>query len=223
MAEFKQGPRVQVNETSEDWTKLDTVYYVLPAGDCLPVPARYILDACRRVDPGYMLMSVRNVYRNPHGSIHYFDRYVTALGDDGTRMDKPHPDFLRFEVRYPFRYTGVRPHEILDIWEGDEVVKGLPGAYLPFTWAQVEDVQFFARKMEAIRAELEAVSNKRFGKVIPAEVLQRKIWEAKASTKKKAMDKLQAEVNYRWDHDWNYIRGLQEKTGHADLKEMGLA
>lgn len=218
MANFRDAGRVAITETSEDWKKLDTVYYVLPAGDLLPLPAKYILDGCRRVDPGYIVMAVRNVYRNPHGRILYFDRYVTALGDDGTRMDAPHRDFLRYQIRYPIGYQGMRPHEILDIWEGDETVKGLPGKFVPFTWAQVIDVQFFSKRMEGIRAE---VSNDG-GKTINYEKLQRMIVGAKQESRDKAMNSLKAEVDYRFDHDDKHIRKLVEQTSHSDLKEAGL-
>ncbi len=220
MAEFRDAGRVRLTAGSEDWKKLDTVYYVLPAGGLLPLPPKYIVDACRRVDPGYIVMAVRNVYRNPHGSIHYFDRYVTALGDDGTRMDTPHRDFLLYQIRYPYNYRGMRPHEILDIWEGDETVKGLPGAFLPFTWAQVESVQFFAKKMEGLMHLLQDTS--KAGRRIDPEKLQKMIGEGKAEAQRIAMSKLKAEVDYRFDHDEKHIKGLIEKTGHSDLREAGL-
>lgn len=215
-AEFRpQGPGVALQETGELWKKLDTVYYVLPFDNILHLDTG-VLNACRWVDPGYMLLAVRNVYRNPHGSIHYFDRYVTALGDDGNRMDQPHPDFRRFQIRYPLRYHGLRPHEILDIWEGDETIKGLPGAFVPFGWAQYTDVAFFKKKMEAIYHEVMEDG----GRTISPEKLQKKIWESKAEAKRISMGALKAEVDYRFDHDESYMRRQAEKLDVDDFKMM---
>jgi hypothetical protein len=105
--------------------RLHTSYNFFPSLS-LPHPTHYISEL-RAVDELFMLGWVRNVYK-VDGRVMYFDRYVTAVGDHVTRHGGVHPDFQRHPVNVStLEYGDLRPFEILDIMEGPELVKGLPG------------------------------------------------------------------------------------------------
>lgn len=120
-----------LGDAPNTYRKLATIYNFFPHHD-LPWP-REIIKACREIDDLFMLGWVRNVYKiNQYTA--YFDRYVCAVGTHCTRHGQRHSDFVRFPVIVGDDYGSMIPFEILDILEGPQPIKSLPGTLQLFGW-----------------------------------------------------------------------------------------
>lgn len=189
--------------TPVGWKKIGFALYHAFPHPVYPWDAKLVERFRREVDPTFVPLWVRNVYRHPCGSEHIFDRHVLAISvcDNNSVISIQH-DFRRGILGADRRY---RPHTILDILEGPPhtaIEPGLPGAFKEFG---PDDLQKWKEKAW-------------WGQQFSKEEDSAYYLEQERQKIQAIDDKWRAESDYRWDHDWRYMNRLHQQMTMEEQK-----
>jgi hypothetical protein len=192
IADIPDVTRVQVGDKVEAWRKLGHRYYATEHPLYPWDPA--VVRAFRlEFDPTFTPLWVRNIYRRPNGMLLYYDRHAIGVYD-------PQLEGSGIELTYgELEWTShkLRPNKVFDIlWGGKNPISSdLPGQYQPLDWAQ------FHEKIHCkdwVAFILDELGDKTIEERV--EIIARH----RRDMKEKFYADLKAELDYRFDHDWDH-------------------
>ena len=176
------------------WRKVGFAQYYATPHPIYPWDQDVVRAFRRDIDPSFMPLWVRNVYRHPAGSLHVFDRHVMTVGAPYGEMPVHHDLLNVFMPTSDWR--GIKPNSILPfdgILEGAPIFhEKLPGAFIPLGWDHYQRYRaysYYGRYMDM----------EKYGETVAMEAHNRTM----------AIDRAwKQESYYRLEHDWEYLMGL---------------
>lgn len=198
------------------WQKVGFAkYYGYDHLDC-PFDKEVVAAIRRDIDPFFIPLWVKNVYQSTSGGVLVFVRHVLAFGPGDYPQSRQHHDFRLAPPEFSaiqdkhYRLYSPRPHDLLEILEGPEIPWSpeLPGAFVPLGWEHYHKYKALSWMMrDAIQNDLD-----------PQEEQARAAWEAKKA-EVEAVDRYwKQESDYRWEHDWRYLRKQHEGLTSEELR-----
>lgn len=163
----------------------------------------------KEIDPYFIPMCVKTVYRSPANTEMVFVRHVIAFAGGDTPLARKHWDFRNCQIQNPVMVDKHRigdPHDIMEILEGPHLgylPQELPGPFYPLS-------EMHLHKYKALSYWGRHISKEEEGEEYVA-------W-AKANVK--AIDTFyKQESDYRWEHDWRY---MMKQTQGLDAREVAM-
>lgn len=182
----------------------------------LPFDPAVVARFRSEIDPDVAFLWMRHVWISPAGTEHCFDYHVIASAsenciaieedeDQTKRAVPPHRDF-QHGVLQPYFGKRVRPHSYIEILHSRSryLPKKILGVFDPLSmrhfhkYREITYLHDTVKRKDLNKQEVEGVYE-RIRKIDSA-------W--------------QAESDYRWDHDWNYLAGLVNKLDARERAEI---
>jgi hypothetical protein len=199
-------PRVQMPMTTDKDAVMRPVARYIQAFEDVQYPWNpVVVEALRKFDPRIVPLCTVSVYRTPAGSIHKFVRHVIALEQNPLEMREPVMANLLAPTAPTAINYGRHPNVWLKGWAGPQPSDTvLPGDYWPFDW------------------EVEAFLRARFHTYDANAAKVSKSWkDTEDAVKASALAKMDAEIDYRLDHDKNHLRKAAQAVD-PQLKKRGI-
>ncbi len=191
-------------------------YYGYDHPDC-PFDKELVAAFRRDIDPYFIPLWVKNVYQSTSGGVAVFVRHVIAFGNPypetrvHTDFRRSPPEFSAYWDKHYSRYP-PRPHDIMEILEGPEIPWSpeLPGAFYPISWmhyAKYKALGYLARELAQLGLD-------------PKDEEARAAVEAKKKELIAIDRRFKQESDYRWDHDWRYMKNLHAGLNAEELRRI---
>lgn len=150
----------------------------------------------RDIDPLFVPLWVRNVYRSSGGTDLVFDRHVLAVGLRWSEMP------VQQDLQNVFLPTGYFNHYPNSILPFDGILEGpplldpkLPGGFIPIDWSHYQRYRGYAWAGRYLDMD-------KYGEEVALESLERT----------RAIDRAwKAESDYRLEHDWKHLTKLGQQ------------
>lgn len=192
IADIPDVTRVQVGDKVEVWRKIGHKYHSTEHA-LYPWDPAVVQALQRDFDPTMEPLWVRNLYRRPNGKLIIFDRHVISVFDqrlEGTGLELT---FGMLEWPYPRQ----RPNKVFDIIEvgNNPLSKDLPGNYGALDWGYFHETIHRADWVKFVQTALDGKTQEQVVEIIT---------RARNLQKEKFWGDLKAEIDYRWDNDWDH-------------------
>lgn len=198
---------------SDTWQFVDE-HITAVGSECYPWdPA--VVAALREIEPDFCPLWVVSVYLSPAKTIHRFGRHAVGIDTKNHIQEGKHQPLRVWGASYGVN-AGRRPIVVSDILQdkSERIVPELSVyGYQPLDWQSVRNAKRYAweqRHRKTLGADLDAENDAAAA------------MEAQRSEAKRQKDALNAEADYRWEHDKTSqkLRDLARSLTHEDLRSI---